>query len=242
MIPVPPIRHGINRLLGFEPMNHRPPLPRRWWLYCVVAYLAPPILLQLIPTADVSYRDLVWLVTLAPAFILSLQFGVYGAAAGLLMGTTLFVAVQFVDSLDLEPGDWRITTPIYIAYSAIAISVGWLSQQLHGYYARAIQGERATAVSQLAVAMQHEVRNALAAIHAETALLEGAARPLDEEERTALRTIRRMSARIADSITRFTTVEQVPVTDYVPGLQMVDLEKIPAPGAARDARGPDSDN
>lgn len=236
-----PVRMEINRLLGFEPMNHRPPLPRRWWLYCVVAYLAPPILLQLIPTADVSYRDLVWLVTLVPAFVLSLQFGVYGAAAGLFMGTTLFVAVQFIDSLDLEPGDWRITTPIYIAYSAIAISVGWLSQQLHRYYAQAIQGERVSAVAQLAVAVQHEVRNALATIHAETALLESAKRPLDEEERMALQTIRRMSERIADSITRFTTVERVPVTDYVPGLQMVDLEKIPAPEAGRAGPDPDSE-
>ena len=50
--------------LGFTPLVHRPPLPRRWWVYCAVAYLAPSLVLQFVASEEVPYRDLVWLVTL----------------------------------------------------------------------------------------------------------------------------------------------------------------------------------
>lgn len=120
-------------------MSHRPPLPRRWELYCVIAYLAPPFMLQFIPPDVVSYRDLVRLVTLVPAFLLSLQYGMQGAVAGLAMGTALFLAVQFLAAWNLDPENWRVTVPIYAAYGAVAISVGWRSQRLHVFYERAIR-------------------------------------------------------------------------------------------------------
>ena len=163
----PGVRQHLLDVLGFTPMTHRPPLPKRWWLYCAVAYLSPSILLQLVPATDVPYRDLVWLLTLVPAYILSLHYGMHGAVSGLVMGTVLFTAIQFLVAWSLEPEDWRITVPIYVAYGAIAISVGWLSEQLHIYYDRAIQGERVAVVGQVAVAMRHEVNNALATIVAE---------------------------------------------------------------------------
>lgn len=227
-------RHELNRYLGFEPMDHRPPLPRRWWLYCVVAYLAPPILLQLVPIDEVAYRDLVWLITLVPAYVLSLQYGMHGATAGLFMGWTLFLAVQLIDYADLNGGDWRITTPIYIAYSTLAISVGWLSEQLHTYYRVAIDGERVAVVRQLAITIQHEARNALATIGAETQLLATSGRLVHPEDQQGLRAIRDMGARIGRAVDRLATVSHAPVTDYLPGQAMVDLERIPgAPAAER---------
>src|SRR5574341_2636090 len=159
---MPTWRHRTVRFLGFTPMAHRPPLPRRWQLYCVAAFLTPSLFLQFIAPDDVPYRDLVWLVTLVPAYLLSLQYGMRGATAGLLMGTVYFTAVQLLVALNLEAEDWRITLPIYIAYGAIAISVGWLSEQMHVYYAKAIEGERVAVVTQVAVAIRHEVNNALA--------------------------------------------------------------------------------
>ncbi len=208
-------------------MDHRPPLPRRWWLYCVVAYLAPPILLQLVPIDEVAHRDLIWLITLVPAFVLSLQYGMHGATAGLFMGWTLFLAVQLIDSSYLHPGDWRITTPIYIAYSAIAISVGWLSEQLHTYYRMAIDGERVAVVRQLAITIQHEARNALATIGAETQLLSTSGRLVHPDDQQGLRTIRDMSARIGQAVDRLARVSHAPVTEYLPGEAMVDLERVP---------------
>src|SRR2546427_3966222 len=126
----------------FTPMSHRPPLPAQWWWWCAVAYLSPSIVLRLVPAGDVPYRDLIWLLTLVPAYLLSLHYGMRGAGAGLVMGTVLFTTLQFLLAMRLEPEDWRITMPIYTAYGAIAISVGWLSQQLHEFYAKAIEGER----------------------------------------------------------------------------------------------------
>jgi signal transduction histidine kinase len=150
------------------------------------------------------------------------------------MGWTLFLAVQLVDFADLNGGDWRITTPIYIAYSALAISVGWLSEQLHVYYKAAIEGERVAVVRQLAIAIQHEARNALAAIRAETQLLATSGRLEHPEDQKGLRTIRDMSARIGKAVDRLATVSHAPVTDYLPGQAMVDLARIPPePRAAK---------
>src|SRR6267143_5213363 len=103
------MRYRVVDFLGFNPLSHRPPLPRRWWLYCAVAYFAPSVVLTLVPSEDVPYRDLVWLLTLVPAYMLALHFGLRGAVAGLVMGTVLFTSIQLLVALNLEPEDWRIT-------------------------------------------------------------------------------------------------------------------------------------
>ncbi|MGH7548305.1 MAG: histidine kinase dimerization/phospho-acceptor domain-containing protein [Gemmatimonadales bacterium] len=212
--------------LAVTPLSHRPPLPKRWWVYCTVAYLAPSVVLQLVPAADVPYRDLVWLVTLVPAYLLSLTYGMRGAVAGLAMGTVLFTAIQYLVALSLEPEDWRITVPIYIAYGAIAISVGWLSEQLHLFYDRAIEGERVAVVGQVAVAMRHEVNNALATILAEGQLLMQDARITHPEDQESLQSILRMTRRIRDSIDKLVNLTKAPTTHYAAGVPMIDLSNV----------------
>lgn len=221
------MRYRIIDFLGFTPLSHRPPLPRRWWVYCAAAFLAPSVVLQLAPADEVPYRDLVWLVTLVPAYLLSLHYGLRGAVAGLVMGTVLFTAIQYLVALNLEPEDWRITVPIYTAYGAIAISAGWLSEQLHLFYARAIQGERVAVINQLAVAMRHEVNNALATILAEGQLLERDAVLTHPEDRESLQSILQQTRRIRDSIDRLVNLTHPPaVTEYAEGVQMIDLAKL----------------
>ena len=207
-------------------MSYRPPLPRRWWLYCAIAYLAPSVVLQVVPAADVPYRDLVWLLTLVPAFVLSLHYGMHGAVSGLVMGTVLFTAIQFLVAWSLEPEDWRITVPIYVAYGAIAISVGWLSEQLHLFYDRAIEGERVAVVGQVAVAIRHEVNNALAAIIAEGQLLEEDGRLTHPEDIKSLENIIAMAKRVNASMEKLATVTHAPVTDYAAGVKMIDITKL----------------
>jgi len=207
-------------------MSYRPPLPRRWWLYCAVAYLAPSVILQIVPAADVPYRDLIWLLTLVPAYVLSLHYGMHGAVSGLVMGTVLFTAIQFLVAWSLEPEDWRITVPIYVAYGAIAISVGWLSEQLHLFYDRAIEGERVAVVGQVAVAIRHEVNNALAAIIAEGQLLEQDGRLTHPEDVRSLENIIAMARRVNESMEKLATVSHAPVTDYAAGVKMIDITKL----------------
>ena len=207
-------------------MSYRPPLPRRWWLYCAVAYLAPSVVLQLVPASDVPYRDLIWLLTLVPAYVLSLHYGMHGAVSGLVMGTVLFTAIQFLVAYSLEPEDWRITVPIYVAYGAIAISVGWLSEQLHLFYDRAIQGERVEVVGQVAIAIRHEVNNALAAIIAEGQLLEEDGRLTHPEDKQSLENIIAMARRVNESMEKLATVTHAPVTEYTEGVKMIDLGQL----------------
>jgi signal transduction histidine kinase len=207
-------------------MAHRPPLPRRWWVYCAVAYLSPSLVLALVPAHEVPYRDLVWLLTLVPAYLLSLHYGMRGAVAGLVMGTVLFTSIQLLVALRLDAEDWRITVPIYAAYGTIAISVGWLSQQLHEFYGRAIEGERVVVIKQLAVTMRHEVNNALAAILAEGQLLEHDAVLTHPEDKQSLQNIMMMARRIQHSIDTLVNVTQAPITEYVEGVSMIDLKKL----------------
>jgi signal transduction histidine kinase len=221
-------RDRLVDFLGFTSLAHRPPLPRRWWVYCAAAFLAPSLVLALVPAAQVPYRDLIWLVTLVPAYLLSLHYGMRGAVAGLAMGTVLFTSIQLLVALNLDAEDWRITVPIYTAYGTIAISVGWLSQQLHVYYGRAIEGERVAVVSQLAVTMRHEVNNALAAILAEGQLLEHDAVLTHPEDKQALQNILAMTRRIQQSMDKLVHATHTPVTDYMEGVRMIDLSKLGA--------------
>jgi signal transduction histidine kinase len=233
-------RRRLVAFLGFAPLAHRPPLPKRWWVYCAVAYLAPSLVLTLVPADEVSYRDLVWLVTLVPAYLLSLHYGMRGAVAGLVMGTVLFTTIQLLVALNLDEEDWRITVPIFTAYGTIAISVGWLSQQLHLFYERAIEGERVAVIRQVAVAMRHEVNNALATILAEGQLLEQDARITHPEDQQSLQNMLAMSRRIRDSIENLVTLTHAPVTDYVEGVPMIDLAKLDPGARGGAARTPRS--
>src|SRR5207245_2424504 len=228
-------RYRVVDFLGFTPLSHRPPLPKRWWVYCGVAFLAPSLVLQLVPATEVPYRDLVWLLTLVPAYLLSLHYGLRGAVAGLAMGTVLFTSIQFLVALNLEPEDWRITVPIYVSYGVIAISVGWLSEQLHLFYARAIQGERVAVISQVALTMRHEVNNALATILAEGELLEADAVLTHPEDKESLQSILRMTRRIRDSMDKLVHLSAAPTTEYAEGVAMIDLTKLKTGGGKRGA-------
>lgn len=220
-------------VIGFPQMAHRPPLPRRWALYCALAYLIPIVMIELLPPGEEGglYRELSWLTTLAPAFILSLHYGMLGAVTGLIAGTVLYVTVQLVLRMNLIPVNANIVLPSYIAYGALAFSVGWLSQQLHDYYRRLVKAERLAAIGEVAVTIRHEVNNALAAIVGEAGLLKANADRLPAEDRQGVDTILEMANRIGVDLRKLETLEDAPTTTYVGATKMVDLD------AARSAGG-----
>lgn len=208
---------------ALKPVAHRPPLSTRFWLYTAGAYLMP-VLVQIVLPEDPGLSDeLVWLVTLVPAFLLSLHYGLRGAVASLMGGTLLFMIIQTVIAFNLTPDDWRITVPIYIAYGTLSISVGWLSEQLHEYYGRVVRAERAAAIGQLAVAVRHEINNALTAVVTESELLASDPK-LDGEQRSSAAAVHRGALRIAEHIRKITTLtDDAPVTVHPGGLEMLDL-------------------
>lgn len=209
--------------MTLKPVAHRPPLSARFWLYTAAAYLMP-VLVQIALPEDPGLSDeLVWLVTLVPAFLLSLHYGLRGAVASLVGGTLLFVIVQTIIAVNFTPDDWRITVPIYIAYGSLSISVGWLSEQLHEYYGRVVRAERAAAIGQLAVAVRHEVNNALTSVVTESELLMNDPK-LEAEQRTCATAVHRGALRIAEHIRTITALaEDAPVTTHPGGLEMLDL-------------------
>lgn len=218
-------------VIGFPEMSHRPPLPRRWALYCALAYLAPIVMMELLPSGDGMYRELSWLTTLAPAFILSLHYGMLGALSGLVAGTVLYIAVQLVLQLNLIPVNPDVMLSSYVSYGALAIAVGWLSQQLHDYYQRLIKAERLAAIGEVAVTIRHEVNNALAAIVGEAGLLKADAARIPPEDRAGVDTILEMANRIGVDLKKLSMLDEAPVTRYVGEQLMVNLEA--ARGAAR---------
>jgi signal transduction histidine kinase len=218
--------------IGFPQMSHRPPLPRRWVLYCALAYLVPVVMMEVLPPGEGMYRELSWLTTLAPAFILSLHYGMLGALSGLVAGTVLYIAVQLVLQLNLMPVNPDVILPSYISYGVLAIAVGWLSQQLHDYYQRLIKAERLAAIGEVAVTIRHEVNNALAAIVGEAGLLKANAEHMTPEDRAGVATILEMANRIGADLKKLSTLEDTPVTTYVGETQMVNLDAAKSGGTA----------
>ena len=221
---MPTVRRRVLRIAGFEHMAHRPPLSIRFWAYCVGAYTVPVVAQIVLPDDPGLYDELVWLVTLAPAFLLSLHYGLKGALAGLLMGTALFIAVQLSLALNYTPDDWRVTVPIYIAYGTLAIAVGWLSEELHTYYQRALENERLAAIGHVAVTIRHELNNALTAIVAESHLLAEVDETLGQEQRESARAIYQSALRIAADLKKLANLKSAPIARYDEGVQMVDLK------------------
>lgn len=225
------LQRRFMQAAGFDHMSHRPPLTPRFGLYCVAAFTIPVITQVVLAHERTSYDELVWLVTLAPAFLLSLHYGMKGAVAGLLMGTALFVVVQLSVAVNYTADDWRIIVPIYVAYGVLAISVGWLSQQLHDHYLKALQSERLVAIGQLAVTLRHELNNALTAIIAESHMLAELDESLDPDQRASARSIYQSAQRIAVDLKKMTNLATAPSTEYHEGVNMLDLH------AATEQRG-----
>jgi signal transduction histidine kinase len=106
----------------------------------------------------------------------------------------------------------------------IAISVGWLSEQLHGYYQRMLATARLAAIGEFAVTIRHEVNNALTSIVAESQLLNDTEQGLSIEGKAAAKSIHKAALRIAGDIRKLTNLSNAPVTEYAPGIQMIDLK------------------
>jgi signal transduction histidine kinase len=224
-------------VIGFPEMSHRPPLPRRWALYCAAAYLIPIVMLELLPPGEGLYRELSWLTTLAPAFILSLHYGMLGALWGLVAGTLLYIAVQLVLQLNLMPVNADVILPTYISYGVLAIAVGWLSQQLHDYYQRLIKAERLAAIGEVAITIRHEVNNALAAIVGEAGLLRTGAERLAPQDRASVETILEMANRIGNDLMKLSSLDHAPSVSYLGGTRMLDLDAGESPSAGAPSPG-----
>lgn len=218
----------LGSLLDPEPPAHRPSLSRRFWVYSAVAYLAPVIFQVLWPERDAVGDELVWLVTLVPAFLLALHYGLRGALAGLTLGTALFVVVQAVLAINYVPDDWHIPFPIWVAYGTLAVSVGWLSEELHTFYQRALRSERLAAIGEATPALRLQLSDALTTVSAQTDLL------LDQGSEPGTTESLRMVRQAADDAARLLQAipalhKAPPTMQYSTGEFALDLRDVVPP-------------
>jgi len=139
------------------------------------------------------------------------------------MGTSLFIVVQLVVAINFTPDDWRITVPTFVAYGVLAISVGWLSEELHGHYRQAIDRERMAAIGQMALTIKHSLNNALTAVVTESQFLAAESDNLTEDQQESLRSLSESALRMAREVDKITTLEDAHVTTNSSGFEMLDL-------------------
>ncbi len=218
------VRATLARFFTLDHLPHAPPFKGRFWVYCAAAYLMPIIVQVLLPQDPGSTDELVWLVMLAPAFLLSLHYGLKGSLISLLSGTALLIAVQLILAINFAPDDWHVTVPIYVAFGTLTITVGWLSEELHSNYSRALENEKMASIGAFAVTVQHEINNALFAIVAESQfLLSGSG--LMESEHASVTNIYDSAKRITRTVEEITNLATAPTTTYLGDVKMIDLNK-----------------
>jgi hypothetical protein len=216
------IRKQFAKLMNLEALPHRPPLSPRFWVYSATAYIVPVVVQVAFPEDPTFTDELVWLITLVPAYLLSLHYGLSGAFVALILGTALFLVVQLVVAVNFTPDDWRITMPIYLAYGVLSISVGWMSERLHDYYNRVLKDARMAAIGQLALTVKYEVDNALAPLIGDAeALVQSES--LSEEHSEPLQRILSSAQRISKDMERLSKLEDAPVMSVIEGVDMLDL-------------------
>ncbi|MDR0788235.1 MAG: diguanylate cyclase [Gemmatimonadota bacterium] len=75
---------------------------------------------------------LVWLLGLVPAFLFSYFRGLRGAVAALSIGLLALVLTQITLQSNGRPiQNWSLLVGIVVAYAAVAVAVGWMSELLH---------------------------------------------------------------------------------------------------------------
>jgi diguanylate cyclase (GGDEF)-like protein len=107
-------------------------MPRRAVVLSIVALAAPVIISVVLPESAEEYELLVWLLLLVPAFLLAYFRGWRGVTTALAMGMVLLVTVQ----VGLAVSGFRVPNlplliAVIVAYVAISIGIGVLSDRLH---------------------------------------------------------------------------------------------------------------
>jgi len=213
------------RKLQLRRMAHRKQVPVWFWV-CTIGGLLVPVILELILPSDAALPlELIWLTSLATAFLLPLHYGARGSVITLLAGTAVLVSARYLLGGGPNSAEWHALTPVYIAYGAVTISVGWFSETLDGYFRQLLANERMVAIGQLAVTINHRANNALAAIVAESSLLLIDGNELSSRQRSSVEAINESAKRIASDVRKIAKLRDSPIITYAGEVKMIDLEK-----------------
>lgn len=115
----------------------KPEIPLRSLVISFAALAVPVAATFWFPESSADYELLLWLLALVPAFLLAYYRGWVGVAVAMLIGMVVLAAVQVaVIAFGFET-NWVLLLAVVVAYIAIGLGVGLVSELLHIERARA---------------------------------------------------------------------------------------------------------
>lgn len=116
------------------------PVPLRALLISLGALAVPVIGALRSAPGSGNHGVLLWLLALVPVFLLAYYRGWRGVALATAAGMAVLSVTQaLVILFEIPPPDWGMLLGIVVAYIAIALGIGWLSETLHRERLRAEQ-------------------------------------------------------------------------------------------------------
>jgi diguanylate cyclase (GGDEF)-like protein len=123
-----------------EPLEPEASVPPRALVFSLVALSVAGLAAIVWPSSLDELAGLVWLLALAPAFLLAYYRGWEGAAAGLLTAMILMIAIEIVPPLIVGTEvDWRIAGGVTVVFIAASLGLGGLAEVLRRQKRMALQ-------------------------------------------------------------------------------------------------------
>ena len=115
----------------------KPEIPIRSLVISFGALAVPVVATFWFPESAEDYELLLWLLALVPAFLLAYYRGWIGVALAMLVGMVVLAAVQVVVLAFGIQTNWILLLAVTLAYIAIGLAVGLVSELLHNERAEA---------------------------------------------------------------------------------------------------------
>ncbi|MDX1674071.1 MAG: diguanylate cyclase [Longimicrobiales bacterium] len=115
----------------------KPEIPLRSLVISFAALVLPVVATFWFPESSEQYELLLWLLALVPAFLLAYYRGWAGVALAMLIGMVVLATVQVLVITFEVRTDWTFLIAVVVAYIAIGLGLGIVSELLHEARAQA---------------------------------------------------------------------------------------------------------
>jgi signal transduction histidine kinase len=199
--------------------------PRGILLLCALLYLAAALHCPLLSALGWPAMEVLWSALLIPTFVLAFYYGWRGAAAAIGFALLLFLGSEWLSHSAGEFHGERLVhlATVFLALLTLGIATGGLAEALRREHGARITAERRAAISELVLALQHEINNPLAALLMEAEMLQGDPTRLSQEQSESVARICEQARRIERLIARVAELEEPRSVEYLEGRKMTDL-------------------
>jgi signal transduction histidine kinase len=199
--------------------------PRGIVVFSALIYLAAGLHAVLLRPLGWPATEVLWSALMIPTIALSFYHRWRGVAAAVALALALFVGSEW---LSHDPGELHgerlvFLASVFLALLTIGLATGGLAEALRREHEARVAAERQAAISELALALEHEINNPLAALLMEAELLLTGSERLSDEQRECLARIVEQAQRIEALISRVAELEEPRSVEYLEGRRMTDL-------------------